>query len=182
MEATLKIPVTAGASVYSRPADTLLSKLQRVYSHRQGSWSACCPAHEDDSPSLSIRETSDGTLLLYCHSGCDVHSIVVSVGLELSDLFPHTDTDDYGRRNKVRAPTFPWPDMIRALHEDLLVVQIGAACMGRGDHLANDDLNALARTALRISTLIEQAGGAMSAEDVGREIRANIKKERGITS
>lgn len=180
MEATSKIPVNAGASSYSRPADTLLSKLQRVYSRGQGSWSACCPAHDDDSPSLSIRETSDGTLLLYCHSGCDVYSIVKAVGLELSDLFPHGDKDDYGKRSRVRAPSFPWADMIRALHEDLLVVQIGAACMARGDHLASDDLNALARAALKISTLIEQAGGAMSAEEVGREIRANIKKEEEL--
>lgn len=180
MEAASKIPVTAGASVYSRPADTLLPKLQRVYSRGQGSWSACCPAHDDSSPSLSIRETSNGTLLLFCHAGCDVHRIVASVGLELSALFPQTCPDDYGRRDKVRALSFPWTDMIRALHEDMLVVQICAACIARGDHLADDNLNAMARAALKISTLNEQAGGAMTAEEVGREIRANIKKEEEL--
>lgn len=30
-----------------------------------------CPAHDDDTPSLSLDLGSDGRILLYCHAGCD---------------------------------------------------------------------------------------------------------------
>ena len=41
----------------------------------RGQWhgsygTACCPAHDDKNPSLSITER-DGKLLVYCHAGCD---------------------------------------------------------------------------------------------------------------
>ncbi len=40
-----------------------------------GRWSgpsgvARCPAHEDRTPSLSIRDGDVGRLLTYCHAGC----------------------------------------------------------------------------------------------------------------
>ena len=31
---------------------------------------ACCPAHDDRRPSLSLRDGRDGRLLAYCHAGC----------------------------------------------------------------------------------------------------------------
>lgn len=44
---------------------------------RTGShWMAPCPAHEDKSPSLSIRDTDDGKILVHCHAGCD-QSVVI---------------------------------------------------------------------------------------------------------
>ncbi len=36
-----------------------------------GGWVCRCPAHDDNSPSLSISDAKDGTLLVCCHSGCD---------------------------------------------------------------------------------------------------------------
>ena len=38
---------------------------------RAGSgWMACCPAHDDTKPSLSICETKTGKVLFHCHAGC----------------------------------------------------------------------------------------------------------------
>lgn len=34
-------------------------------------WQARCPAHNDHTPSLSIREGDDGRILFYCHAGCE---------------------------------------------------------------------------------------------------------------
>jgi predicted P-loop ATPase len=31
---------------------------------------ACCPAHDDKDPSLSISQTKDGQILWHCHAGC----------------------------------------------------------------------------------------------------------------
>jgi hypothetical protein len=49
---------------------------------------ALCPAHPDKSPSLSIREGTDGRILLHDFAGCEPQAIVAALGLRLSDLFP----------------------------------------------------------------------------------------------
>ena len=36
-----------------------------------GSWSCCCPAHDDREASLSLKVGDDGKLLWHCHAGCD---------------------------------------------------------------------------------------------------------------
>ncbi len=38
--------------------------------------STCCPAHDDHSPSLSVRYGDDGTILFKCHAGCKSADIV----------------------------------------------------------------------------------------------------------
>lgn len=52
----------------------------------KGGWQARCPAHDDRNPSLSISERN-GKILLCCHAGCSVESILEALGLTMSDLF-----------------------------------------------------------------------------------------------
>jgi hypothetical protein len=47
---------------------------------------AKCSAHDDNSPSLSIR-SADDRILVHCFSGCDAEEIMGAVGLSLADLF-----------------------------------------------------------------------------------------------
>ncbi len=51
-------------------------------------YSACCPAHEDSHPSLSISEGTDGKVLVKCFTGCSPADICQSVGIKITDLFP----------------------------------------------------------------------------------------------
>ncbi len=70
----------------------ILERLRGV----QGSgpqWTACCPAHEDKHPSLSIGIGIDGRILLKCHAGCEPDAIVAHIGLTLRDLAPPTNAD-----------------------------------------------------------------------------------------
>lgn len=53
-----------------------------------GGWQARCPAHEDSNPSLSVNEADDGRVLLHCHTGCDLASVLVAAKLTTADLFP----------------------------------------------------------------------------------------------
>lgn len=77
--------VVNGAS--GTPFGRVVSRLTGVQSSG-GELIARCPAHDDHTPSLTIREASDGAVLLHCFAGCSVENIVATLGLTLSDLFP----------------------------------------------------------------------------------------------
>jgi putative DNA primase/helicase len=43
----------------------------RLHGRKSGvGYMACCPAHKDRNPSLSLRDSADGRVLVYCHAGC----------------------------------------------------------------------------------------------------------------
>jgi phage/plasmid primase-like uncharacterized protein len=46
-----------------------------------GGWVDRCPAHDDKSPSLSVKETSDGKLLLHCFAGCSFDEIIKAAAM-----------------------------------------------------------------------------------------------------
>jgi hypothetical protein len=61
---------------------------ERLNARRSGAnWLACCPAHEDRSPSLSIGEGGDGKILLHCFSGCTLEAICEALQIRVNDLF-----------------------------------------------------------------------------------------------
>lgn len=66
--------------------EEFLSRLESVKPVHGGGWVARCPAHDDRNPSLSVSERGE-KILLKCHAGCDVRSIVDALGLTTSDLF-----------------------------------------------------------------------------------------------
>jgi hypothetical protein len=68
-------------------AAKILDRVAAVKQTGAGRWIARCPAHEDKSPSLSIREMDDGRVLLHCFAGCAVGDVLAAVGLQFSDLF-----------------------------------------------------------------------------------------------
>ena len=68
-----------------------LHLLQGVKPKGRDQWMACCPAHQDSDPSMSIALTPDGKILLRCWAGCSALDVVASMNLSLSDLFPNQD-------------------------------------------------------------------------------------------
>jgi energy-coupling factor transporter ATP-binding protein EcfA2 len=46
-----------------------------------------CPAHNDDNASLSVSIGTNGNIVVRCHAGCSIDSVVSAMGLKLSDLF-----------------------------------------------------------------------------------------------
>ena len=55
-------------------AEAIARSLGRACPNGQG-WMACCPAHDDRTPSLSIRDAS-GKVLVYCHAGCEQRKVI----------------------------------------------------------------------------------------------------------
>ncbi|MBL8418640.1 MAG: hypothetical protein JNN31_10440 [Dechloromonas sp.] len=136
-------------------ADTLISKLDKVKRTGKDRWSARCPAHADKGPSLSIRETDDGRVLVHCFAGCSVHEIMQAVGLELSDLFPPRDD---GQNYRPERRPFPASDALRAISFEALVVCAAAAAMATGEPLSTVDRERLLQAGERIQSALSGAG------------------------
>src|SRR5437764_492629 len=78
---------TSPASSASPTLDHVLAQLKGVRTSLRG-WRACCPAHADSEPSLSIGLGEQGQVLLKCFAGCSLEHIVEAMGLTILDLFP----------------------------------------------------------------------------------------------
>ena len=66
-------------------AQDVLDRLKKVTGSK-GKWMACCPAHQDKSPSLAVTEADD-RVLVHCFSGCDTQDVTAAIGLNVADLF-----------------------------------------------------------------------------------------------
>ncbi len=127
-------------------AAILLDRLERVRQTGADRWIARCPSHEDRTPSLSIRETDDGTILLKCFAGCGAAGIVAAVGMELRDLFP--PRGDYHRpptRHRV-----PAADRLALIDGEALTVCVIASDLARGEPLTEEVRERLHTAARRI--------------------------------
>ena len=103
-------------------ADRLLARLDGVTPAGPDQWMALCPAHDDRSPSLSVRDTED-RLLINCFAGCRPEAVVAAIGLTMADLFAAPAV------SHLRAPVprtgtsqFPRRDLEAALQHELLVL------------------------------------------------------------
>src|SRR5215204_2428404 len=78
------LPPAAAETLAAETAyDRLLDRLRdhgRVVTRGPGQASAQCPAHEDQSPSLSITR-GRGLALVNCWTGCDNRDVMAALGL-----------------------------------------------------------------------------------------------------
>jgi hypothetical protein len=128
-------------------AATLLDRLDGVRVTGPGRWLAKCPAHEDRSPSLSIRELEDGTLLVKCFAGCGAADVVATVGLELRDLFPERPTEHR------RKPSRAWldaRDVLACIALECDVLAITASDLADGRTFDPTDAERIAQAASRV--------------------------------
>jgi hypothetical protein len=137
--------------------ENLIQRLGKVRG-RNGSWTAQCPAHEDKSPSLSVREADDGRVLVHCFGGCDVHTVLGAVGMDMTDLFPERDERlDHTQVTKPLKPAFYASDLLRIASFECLVVMIAAYDMRRGKKLSEEDMARLETAQQRIEEVIQYA-------------------------
>jgi hypothetical protein len=77
-----------------------MTEAERITRALGGTWYrnyglACCPAHGDRKPSLTLNNASDGRLLAHCKAGCDFREVIGALKssgiLEGGELRPVTD-------------------------------------------------------------------------------------------
>lgn len=133
-----------------------LDRLDRVRQVGPGRWTARCPSHDDKSPSLSIRETDDGTILIKCFAGCGAADVVAAVGMTLADLFPDKLSDHIPARRD-RKHFHAAREVLKAISDDALLVAIAAENVAAGVMLDAADRDCLIKAAVRVRQAREVA-------------------------
>ena len=100
-----------GESVQQRYED-IVRNLRKAKPQRDGGSIGCCPAHGDDSPSLSVKMQGD-KILLKCHAGCSAEQVANALGYQMADLFerkPALPTDATWKSTSADEILAPKPD------------------------------------------------------------------------
>jgi len=107
------------------------------------SYIACCPAHDDKTPSLKITQADDGRILIRCFAGCEPQVILGMLGYTMSDLF-----QDKGLGDHFKGWTPKKPQRQRT---DETILQIAENMRGRGERLSESELQEERDAWLRLS-------------------------------
>lgn len=110
--------------------EEILERLRKVKRTGRNNWLACCPAHDDNNPSLTLHESDTGLIVARCHAECSFESIVEGVGLGWEPWFPPKQKGDYS--TPIKRP-FPAADVLRALADeaDILCVVLHDSDWGK---------------------------------------------------
>lgn len=135
--------------------DYILNKLEKVKTLKGDKWMACCPAHNDKSPSLSIAY-KDGKILLHCFSGCSSLQVINALGIDFSELFDEKIHTDNGNNARVqRGSGFTAREALVALSYEARIIGLAAGDMAIGIQPSKDDLDRIKLASLRIDAAIQ---------------------------
>jgi hypothetical protein len=95
-----------------------------------GAWMACCPAHEDREPSLSITDAKGGKVLVRCHAGCDQRQVIAA--LRSRGVWETEGRHDgrSPRKSVRRLPSALGPDILKRTEAALAFWQASQAAEG----------------------------------------------------
>ena len=124
--------------------DEFLSRLTKVKKTGNG-WIACCPAHDDKSPSLTVGIGKGGGVIAHCFGGCDIADVVAAVGMTLSDLMPETAPDRPYSRQRL-----PAMDVLRALRFHATMTAIVASDIANDRPITQETKDTMMETAAAI--------------------------------
>ncbi|MCT2560048.1 toprim domain-containing protein [Tsuneonella sp. YG55] len=99
-------------SVQTHPNRSLAETARRICESRGGKWSgtkgmACCPAHDDRTPSLGVS-LGRHAILFHCFAGCDQQRVLAALareGFEAPALFSGSATTNEPESTSTRKPS-----------------------------------------------------------------------------
>lgn len=119
--------------------NTLLERLDGVESRANSRWIAKCPAHDDRTPSLAVRETVDRRILIHCFAGCTALDVVSAVGMDMADLQPRLDRDHYHPFAFARAEIAQRRKLEEEIRHHSLVCAMAESDLKKGKNLSPED-------------------------------------------
>ena len=99
-------------SVQTHPNRSLVETARHICESRGGKWSgtkgmACCPAHDDRTPSLGVS-LGRQAILFHCFAGCDQQSVLSALareGFDATSLFSGSKITDDPEPTRTRKPS-----------------------------------------------------------------------------
>lgn len=113
--------------------NVILDRLEKVRQVKPDAWTACCPAHDDTSPSLAIADKGD-RVLMHCYGGCSFSEICAALEMEPHEFFLD------GKAPKSAAPGVSMRSLNDALVRELVVCWVLAADRAKGRQINPADL------------------------------------------
>lgn len=133
--------------------DILLSRLNKAKRTSSNSWQACCPAHDDRLPSLTIRDTNDGTILLHCFAGCSTEDVLGAIGMEFKDIMPEKITHHAKpERTRIYAT-----DALRIIRNEARIILMAAYDIRKGVKINEENMSRVELAMERINEAVEAA-------------------------
>ena len=139
-------------------AAALLSRLDKVKPAGPSKWIACCPAHADKHPSLSILEKEDGRVLIHCFAGCPVQDVLGAAAVDMAELLPPRPL----QVEAVRSERRPWipSDVFEIARFEVSVAALIVCDMHKGREVSEQDYQRLLVAARRLDHIAETAYGS----------------------
>lgn len=136
--------------------EILIARIPKIRKTGRDSWRGCCPGHGGDNPNtLTIRETSDGRVLMHCFKGCAPNVILESIGLGISDLFSERIIN-HAHPEKIR---FNSGDLLKVIRHEAQIVCVAAYDLRKGKALPDADMARLNIAMSRINEILEMNHG-----------------------
>jgi hypothetical protein len=131
-------------------AQDLIDRLAKVKATGPGRWIACCPAHKDENPSLSIEELEDGRTLIHCFAGCGAIEVLDAVSLDWAPLFPPSvDRQEF----KPSRRSIPAGALLQIAEMEILAVYLLATDLRASKTISDADFERLGQAAARLGAL-----------------------------
>lgn len=111
----------------------VLNRFDGVRETGSGQYSCRCPAHEDKSNSLGIKQGDGDRILLNCFAGCDVKSVLDAAGLDWKDILP--DNKLY----QAEKHSFNPFAVLKMLRDEVLVIGLSSVDIRAGKKLSDKD-------------------------------------------
>lgn len=135
--------------------ENFLSRLDKVKRVGQSAYIACCPAHADKNPSMTIREVENGMILAHCFAGCSIDQIAGAVSMELYELMPDKAPDE---TRKARSIPFAPSDVMACCKTDACLLYVVMCDLSKGIELTREQIRNAKKAAGRIYAAAQMAG------------------------
>jgi hypothetical protein len=118
--------------------NNFLSYFEKSYRSGKDEYQCLCPAHNDKTASLSIKNLPDERILIHCFAGCAANDILGAVGLTFDDIVPKR----LGDFKPVSKPFNPYA-VLKAISNETLLVALAGLEVSNGKTLPQEDKDRL---------------------------------------
>ena len=114
--------------------EDLLNRFDGVRETGGGQYSCRCPAHEDKSNSLGIKQGDGERIMMNCFAGCQTEDVLGAVGLTFKDILPSNDYNE-----QVKEKGFNPYSVLKMIRDEVLIIGLASVDIKKGKALSDKE-------------------------------------------